>query len=207
MREKTQKASEATAETVSQIEDVVNRAREGDRASFGYLVSLYHEDIFRMVYFRVRSEVDAEDLTQDIFIQAFKGVKRLKDVDRFRPWLFSIAINRVRDFYRKRRLLFFVGTTEDSDASHAVNQEKNSDPEPLRNVEKKDFWNQIGGFLEKLSRLEKEVFILRFLDQLTLKEIAQTLGKGESTVKTHLYRALKKFKKEPVIQALVGEIQ
>jgi len=207
MREKTQKASEVTAETVSQIEDVVNRAREGDRASFGYLVSLYHEDIFRMVYFRVRSEVDAEDLTQDIFIQAFKGVKRLKDVDRFRPWLFSIAINRVRDFYRKRRLLFFVGTTEDSDASHAVNQEKNSDPEPLRSVEKKDFWNQIGGFLEKLSRLEKEVFILRFLDQLTLKEIAQTLGKGESTVKTHLYRALKKFKKEPVIQALVGEIQ
>lgn len=207
MREKTQKASEATAETVSQIEDAVNRAREGDRAAFGYLVSLYHEDIFRMVYFRVRSEVDAEDLTQDIFIQAFKGVKRLKDVDRFRPWLFSIAINRVRDFYRKRRLLFFVGTPEESDALHAGNQEKNSDPEALRNVEKKDFWNQIGGFLKKLSRLEKEVFILRFLDQLTLKEIAQTLGKGESTVKTHLYRALKKFKKEPGIKALVGEIQ
>ncbi|MBW2093957.1 MAG: RNA polymerase sigma factor [Deltaproteobacteria bacterium] len=209
MREKTEKTSGAakTAGTGSQIGDVVKRAKEGDRAAFGHLVSLFHEDIFRMVYFRIRSEIDAEDLTQDIFIQAFKGVKRLKEVDRFRPWLFSIAINRVRDFYRKKRLLFFMGAPGEAGALKMEQQEGETDAEPLRNVEKKDFWNQIGGFLKKLSRLEKEVFVLRFLDQLTLREIAETLGKGESTVKTHLYRALKKFKKEPGIQALIGGIQ
>jgi len=209
MREMTQKTSEAetTAGTGSQIGDVVQRAKEGDRAAFGSLVSLFHEDIFRMVYFRTRSEVDAEDLTQDIFIQAFKGVKRLKETDRFRSWLFSIAVNKVRDFYRKRRFLFFMGTPDEAGALQREGQEKGTDAEPLRNMEKKDFWNQIGGFLKKLSRLEKEVFLMRFLDQLTLKEIAEALGKGESTVKTHLYRALKKFKKEPGIQALIGGIQ
>jgi RNA polymerase sigma-70 factor, ECF subfamily len=209
MREKIEKTSEAekTASTGSQIGDVVQRAKEGDRAAFGYLVSLFHEDIFRMVYFRTRSEVDAEDLTQDIFIQAFKGVKRLKDTDRFRSWLFSIAANRVRDFYRKKRFLFFMGAPGETGALKVEQQGEETDTEPLRNVEKKDFWNQIGGFLKKLSRLEKEVFVMRFLDQLTLKEIADALGKGESTVKTHLYRALKKFKKEPGIQALIGGIQ
>jgi len=209
MREQTQKTSETETQagTASQIGEIVTRAKEGDRAAFGYLVSLFHEDIFRMVYFRVRSEVDAEDLTQDIFIQALKGVARLKEVDRFRPWLFSIAINRVRDFYRKRRFLFFMGTPGEAEVVKMEQQEEKTDAEPLINVERKDFWNQIGGFLKKLSRLEKEVFIMRFLDQLTLKEIAETLGKGESTVKTHLYRALKKFKKEPGIQALAGEIQ
>jgi len=209
MREKTEKTSdvEKTSGTGSQIGDVVQRAKEGDRAAFGYLVSVFHEEIFRMVYFRTRSEVDAEDLTQDIFIQAFKGVKRLKEVDRFRPWLFSIAINRVRDFYRKKRFLFFTGTPGEEGSLKMEHQEGETDAEPLRNVEKKDFWNQIGGFLKKLSRLEKEVFVMRFLDQLTLKEIAEILGKGESTVKTHLYRALRKFKKEPRIQALIGGIR
>ncbi|MEJ2024773.1 MAG: sigma-70 region 4 domain-containing protein, partial [Deltaproteobacteria bacterium] len=72
---------------------------------------------------------------------------------------------------------------------------------------KKDFWNQVGGFLKKLSRVEKEVFLLRFLDHLTLKEIAETLGKGESTVKTHLYRALRKFRNETGIRTLFGEMQ
>ena len=205
MREKTEKTSdvEKTAGTGSQIGDVVQRAKEGDRTAFGYLVSLFHEEIFRMVYFRTRSEADAEDLTQDIFIQAFKGVRRLKEVDRFRPWLFSIAINRVRDFYRKKRFLFFFGTPTEAGALGMEQNQGKIEGEPLKNVERRDFWKQIGIFLKKLSRQEKEVFLMRFLDQLTLKEIAETLGKGESTIKTHLYRALKKFKKEPGIQALI----
>jgi len=209
MRKRKEKAGEAEirADTGPQIVGVVERAKEGDRVAFGSLVSLFHEDIFRMVYFRVRSEIDAEDLTQDIFIQAFKGVRRLKEADRFRPWLFSIAMNRVRDFYRKRRFLFFMGTPSETESLKREDPEQGGDAEPLRNLEKKDFWNQIGGFLKKLSRLEKEVFLLRFFDHLTLKEIAETLGKGESTVKTHLYRALRKFRNETGIRTLFGEMQ
>ena len=209
MRKRKEKAreAEAHADTGSQIVGVVERAKGGDRVAFGSLVSLFHEDIFRMVYFRVRSEVDAEDLTQDIFIQAFKGVRRLKEVDRFRPWLFSIAMNRVRDFYRKRRFLFFMGTPNETELLKRKDHEEEGDAEPLQNLEKKDFWNQVGGFLKKLSRVEKEVFLLRFLDHLTLKEIAETLGKGESTVKTHLYRALRKFRNETGIRTLFGEMQ
>lgn len=209
MQTETEKTSgtEEEAGTGSQIVDFVKRARNGDRAAFGHLVSLFHEDIFRMVYFRTRSEIDAEDLTQDIFIQAFKGVKRIKETDRFRPWLFSIAINRVRDFYRKRRFLFFFGGPDETGALEMKRNEGETEGEPLRNMERRDFWNQIGTFLKKLSRQEKEVFLMRFMDQLTLKEIAEALGRGESTVKTHLYRALKKFKEEPGIQGLIGGIQ
>ncbi len=62
--------------------------------------------------------------------------------------------------------------------------------------------------MEKLSRWEREVFLLKYLDQLTIREISQILNKSESAVKTHLYRAIGKFKKCPeFIQMLQGDIR
>ena len=54
--------------------------------------------------------------------------------------------------------------------------------------------------------MEREVFLLRFFDHLSIKEIAGVLKKNESTVKTHLYRALAKFKKEPAMRKLLSEV-
>ena len=62
--------------------------------------------------------------------------------------------------------------------------------------------------MKKLSRWEREVFLLKYLDQLTIREISQVLNKSESTVKTHLYRWVEKFKKsQESIQMLQGEVQ
>ena len=61
-------------------------------------------------------------------------------------------------------------------------------------LERKEFWRQVEKMLGALSRTEREVFLLRFFDQLSIKEMTAALGKNESTVKTHLYRALKKIK-------------
>ena len=66
----------------------------------------------------------------------------------------------------------------------------------------------MGRFTNKLSRWEREVFHLRFLDQLGIKEIAMVLSKSESTIKTHLYRALHKFKETPELNSVLqGENQ
>jgi RNA polymerase sigma-70 factor (ECF subfamily) len=71
---------------------------------------------------------------------------------------------------------------------------------------RKDFWRQIGLILKKLPTMEREVFLLRFFDHLSIKEIAGVLKKSESTIKTHLYRALAKFKKEPAMRRLLNEV-
>ena len=68
-----------------------------------------------------------------------------------------------------------------------------------------DFWKQIQSFLDKLSRMEREVFLLRFMDHLSIKEISQALAKSESTVKTHLYRSVNKFRAENSIHELLRE--
>ena len=167
---------------------------------------MFHKEVFRMTYYRIRSRLDAEDLTQEVFIQAFRKLGKLEKVERFRAWLFSIALNRVRDFQRKRRLLNLFGPFSDVDEFHHPDASNHNHPEALKQLIRKDFWKQIASLLNKLSRLEREVFILRFMDHLLIAEIAQVLNKSESSVKTHLYRALKKFKDErELIQLLEGE--
>jgi RNA polymerase sigma-70 factor (ECF subfamily) len=191
--------------TGSQVTSLVKEARAGSRTAFERLVDLFQEDIFRMVFYRTRSAMDAEDLAQDIFMQAFKNLSRLKAADRFRSWLFSIALNRVRDFNRKKRFRALFGAFDDSQEVAQPYGETKDDPEALDKLMIQDFWKQIGLLLDRLSRMEREVFLLRFMDHLSIKEISGVLEKSESTVKTHLYRALQKFKRESSILELLQE--
>jgi len=97
----------------SHIEVLVKHAKSGNRYSFEKLIVIFQEDIFRMAYYRTGSHMDAEDLTQDIFTQAFRGISRLKEVSHFKSWLYRIAVNRVHDFYKKKRVLVFLGSRDD----------------------------------------------------------------------------------------------
>lgn len=201
-----QKSQDTPTGSTLHIPALVEKARAGSRIAFEQLVDLFQEDIFRTVYYRTRSRMDAEDLTQEIFIKAFKNLSGLKAFDRFRSWLYSIAINRVRDFNRKKRFLALFGTFTDSDNVTQSDAANNNQPEALAILMREDFWKQMGLLLDELSRLEKEVFLLRFMDNLSIREISQVMEKSESTIKTHLYRALKKFKKDAsLIQFLQEE--
>lgn len=192
-------------ETMSDVAALVEQARAGSRTAFEQLVGMFQGDIFRMAYYRTHSPMDAEDLTQEIFMQAFKNLSRLKTAERFRSWLFKIALNRVRDFNRKKRFRALFSTLDDSDKVDRSYGETRDHPEALYSLMVKDFWKQIGLFIDKLSRMEREVFMLRFMDHLSIKEISQVLRKSESTIKTHLYRSIQKFKREHSIRQLLQE--
>lgn len=192
--------------TPAQLVSLVNEAREGNRSAFAQLADQFHQDIFRMVFYRIRSRVDAEDLTQDVFLKAFQKIGSVKDAAKFRGWLFSVAWNRIRDFQRKKRFRSLFKKEDEDIESHPIEKTDSDQPEALEMVLRKDFWRQIGLILKKLPTMEREVFLLRFFDHLSIKEIAGVLKKNESTVKTHLYRALAKFKKEPAMRQLLNEV-
>ena len=180
----------------SEVTLLVHKARTGNRFAFNQLIHIFQNDVFKMVFYRTRSHMDAEDLTQDIFLQAFKNLSKLKSIEKFKSWLFSIAINRIRDFYRKKKFRDMFSSELKSEEEMNVREEHTHHPDVLDDIYKKDFWRKIESILKKLSTMEKEVFTLRFLDNLNINEISGVLGKSESTIKTHLYRALGKFKKE-----------
>jgi len=195
-----------TSGTSTQLVSLVNRAKDGNRSAFAQLVDRFHSDVFRMVYYRIRSRADAEDIAQDVFLKAYQKISSIKDAARFRGWLFSITLNRIRDFQRKKRFRSLFKVDDENIESHPPVETGGDQPEALDLVLREDFWRQIGLILNKLSKMEREVFLLRFFDHLNLNEIASTLNKNESTVKTHLYRALAKFKKEPGIHQLLKEV-
>ncbi len=189
------------ADSDYKVTELVEKAKAGNRASLGQLVEHFHKDIFRMVYYRTNSQMDAEDLTQEIFMQMSKSLPSLRDTRRIRPWLFRIALNRVRDFHRKKRILSFFSTQPELDASaQALTDNHNN---PLDNMIQKEFQLLFRQFTDRLSGREREVFMLRFVDQLGIREIAEALRNSESTVKTHLYRALKKFRRHPELRSLL----
>ena len=184
--------------------ELVEKARAGNRSAFEQLVGMFHDDIFRMVYYRTRSQMDAQDLTQDIFMQAFRSMSELNSVDRFKSWLFSIAMNRVRDFHRRKKIQRLFSLS--SDRQRDDQQELEAKPGPLDSLISRDFWKKVELTLKEFPAMEREVFILRFMDQLEIKEISQVLKKNQSTIKTHLYRALKKFRNSsPILEYLQGD--
>jgi RNA polymerase sigma-70 factor (ECF subfamily) len=192
--------------TSEQLVSLVNQARDGNRSAFAQLADDFHQDIFRMVFYRIRSREDAEDIAQDVILKVFQKISSIKDAAKFRGWLSSITLNRIRDFQRKKRFRSMFKTDDENIESHPPVEADNDQPEALDQVLKADFWRQVGQILNKLSRMEREVFLLRFFDHLGINEIAGALRKNESTVKTHLYRALAKFKKEPAMRQWLNEV-
>ena len=181
---------------------IIERAREGHRRSFEELISLFQGEIFRMIYYRTRSRLDSEDLAQEVFIRAFKNIHKLKNAESFRSWLYGIAINCVRDFHRKwqfRRFFERVG-----EGSMQEEQDHQLGPDsPQAHLLNKEFWQNIKQMSARFSKMEREVFFLRFMDHLSIKEISNALQRDESTIKTYMYRSLKKFREDKSLLSIL----
>jgi RNA polymerase sigma-70 factor (ECF subfamily) len=174
------------------IKILVRAAVEGNRSSFEQLVEIHQGGIFRMVYARVQSRTDAEDLVQDVFLKAYGSLSALRAPELFKAWLYRIAVNKVKDFRRRQKFAFLFSFTEEGKEQ----DHPDMGPDSYDQLVGKQFWTRFNEFLGKLPRLQQEVFRLRFLDHLSIAEIALTLERSESAVKTHLYRAIVKFKNE-----------
>ena len=189
-------ATEENKNMSLKIAALAEKARDGNRFSFDELVSMFQEDIYRLVYYRTFSRMDAEDITQEVFVQAYRKLKSLNEMQKFRSWLYSIAVNRCNDFLRKRKFLYLL-RIRSAQEQEFMEEGKSTSNNVDDSIAKKRFWEQVRSLLDKLSAMEREVFTLRFMDHRNINEIAVILDKSESTVKTHLYRALNKVRKDP----------
>jgi RNA polymerase sigma-70 factor (ECF subfamily) len=156
-----------------------------------------------MLYYRVSNASDAEDLCQEVFIKAFARIAKLRQPESVRAWLYGIALNQSRDFLRKRRLLSIFQSTPQGDHPEQADEGRYG-ASALDTAAAGRFWQKVAEFRQSLPRLQREVFTLRYMDELTIPEIAEALGSSQSAVKTHLYRAVERFKKS---HGLVRELR
>ena len=161
-------------------------------ADFDEVVRLYRPRIFRFLIASLADRDVAESLTQDCFFKAYNARHQFRGDSSLGTWLTRIALNLVRDHLRSRRMRFWQRTRDTAldivDIGDWV-PDGASSPEAvyLQQERVREIWQSV----EKLSRQQRTVFILRFVEELELSEIAETTGMNTSTVKSHLYRALR----------------
>ncbi len=161
-------------------------------ADFDEVVRLYRARIFRFLMASLGDRDLAESLTQDCFLRAYSARHQFRGDASISTWLTRIALNLVRDHLRSRRMRFWQKTRES-----AVDLVDISDwvPDPNASAEtallQRERVKQVWKVVNDLSRQQRAVFILRFVEDMELQEIAETTGMNTSTVKSHLYRALR----------------
>jgi RNA polymerase sigma-70 factor (ECF subfamily) len=161
-------------------------------ADFDEVVRLYRPRIFRYLMASLADRDVAESLTQDCFLKAYNARHQFRGESSLSTWLTRIALNLIRDHLRSRRMRFWQKTRDTAvdvvDISDWI-PDGASSPEAicLQQERVKEVWQAV----EKLSRQQRNVFLLRFVEEMELSEIAESTGMNTSTVKSHLYRALR----------------
>jgi RNA polymerase sigma-70 factor, ECF subfamily len=166
---------------------LVARAVRRDSAAFGMLYETHLDRVYRYVYFRVGSTVDAEDLTEQVFLKAWEAIERYEARGiPFIAWLYRLAHNLVVDHYRARRPtmpLEDVAEAEEPGANTLDSVENEIDAEEVRVA------------VRKLSPEHQQLIVLRFVEGMSHAEVAQITGKTEGATRVVQYRALQSLAK------------
>lgn len=166
-------------------EALAEDARAGDREALIALYHRYRDAIYQFVYYRVRNQPQAEDLTSEIFVRMLEGLDRYEaQTGAFQGWLYGIARHVMADFWR----CFYQMEQAPFEESYALSQ--NNRPHSARDLSQ---WRQ--ALLAALPTNYRRVLELRILQGYSVAETAQVMGISENYVKVLQYRALKKAAK------------
>ncbi|MFI3291286.1 MAG: sigma-70 family RNA polymerase sigma factor [Opitutales bacterium] len=171
--------------------DIISRVKEGDMQAFDTLVNKYRERLFSVVYGITSNREDAMDITQDVFIKAFKSLAGFKNNSSFYTWIYRIAVNMSINFVKKnrfRRFFSFEKINEEiapAEIIDALVEKKGARNSILLN-ELKEKLNEA---LQNLSIEHRTVVILHEVEGLSHSEIAEIVGTKEATVRSRLFYA------------------
>lgn len=172
---------------------ILYKIKAGQTEAFAELYDMYSKQIYRYIYFKVPTKERAEDLTSDVFLKSWEYMnKHNNDVKNFQAFIYQIARNLIADFYKKNKELplEYVESSVVEDHSFQRKIENISDWQVLEKALRK-----IGNINEKW----QEVLVLRYVEDLSTKEMAKVMDESHSNVRVLLHRAMEKLKE------IVGE--
>ena len=166
---------------------LVERCLEGDDAAWERIVTMYAKRIYNLSYRYTGSREDAEDLTQEIMIRVYQNLNTFRsDAGSFQNWILRVGRNLIIDHYRQTRRYQPAAGSEEMDGMHL---EDDKLPNPQQMVEMDEAARFLWNGLNSLSPELKEALVLRDLEGLAYREIAEMLGIPEGTVKSRARRA------------------
>jgi RNA polymerase sigma-70 factor (ECF subfamily) len=164
---------------------------------FSIIAESHRPQIFRFLLASLRDVDLAETLTQECFLKANLNWSNFRGDSSARTWLMRIAINLQKDHWRNRRMQFWRHTyTNAIDMSEVSDSLRSSESSPEQRVVAHEQVGQVWKAVEGMSERRRTVFLLRYVEEMELSQIARSTGLHEGTVKAHLSRAMAKVRVE-----------
>ncbi|MDG4474593.1 RNA polymerase sigma factor [Thiovibrio frasassiensis] len=176
-----------------EVAELVRAFRQGEQQAFNRLVTLYQKKIYNLALGYVKQEDEAKDLAQDIFVTVFRQIDKLKDESKFGAWLYQLALNHCRNRYQKLRRRGFFSNQSLDDPDTGLHLSSGTTPE--KEYEQQNTVRLVREAIASLAPAEKEVILLRDLQELSYEEISEILALPMGTVKSKLNRARLALKK------------
>jgi RNA polymerase sigma-70 factor (ECF subfamily) len=177
---------------------IIEGMARGDQRAFRELVEGYKKKVYYLALDMVGNPVDAEDISQEVFLKVYRSFATFRKGARLGSWLYRITYNASIDHLRRK------GAAPEPVADDLLESLSRDEPglprrgavDPAAAVESSQLQERIARALEKVSPQEKAVFLLRHYEDLMLKDIASSLGLSIGSVKSYLFRAVRKLQKE-----------
>lgn len=185
----------------AQLEDalLVGHVLAGHDLAFQILMERYTPKVVRHLYTRVNCPADAQDLLQEVFISAYRGLGRLRSPDHFRSWLMHIVQYKLVDYYRakSRKPRLIAGEADPHEPEQPGLLERIPDPQadPAHQAHLAETRTIIMREIERLGRPFSEVLHLRLIEELTNEEVASRLGQSPIGVRMRMFRGLRRLRK------------
>ena len=163
------------------------RLKKKDPDAYAEIYNLYVSSIYRFIYFKVATKQDAEDLTSEVFLKIWQYITETDhQIDNLRALLYRTARNLVIDSYRKKASR---DLNQDTETLSLVEDEKQQNL--LASIDVKVDMKNMEKVLRKMKDEYREILLLRYLEELSISEIAKILEKSKGSVRVSLHRALK----------------
>lgn len=177
---------------------LIQQAQQHDKRAFRKLVERHQQNVYFLALDLSGNRQDAEDISQEVFLKAYRSLENFRGDAKLSSWLYRITVNCFMDT-RRRKKLATVPLQSDTYEENNLESVAISDadpPEPIEKIQSSALQKHIQNALRQLSPRERMVFVLRHYQELPLKEIGDMLEIAEGTVKTLLFRAIKRLQRE-----------
>jgi RNA polymerase sigma-70 factor (ECF subfamily) len=168
-------------------EQLVRKSQQDDERAFGELVSRYESKVYSLALKMVRNPEDAEDVLQDTFLRAYRGIKSFKGNSTFSTWIYRITANSALMRLRKRQLP--TVSIDDADEREAPINIADWAPGPVEQMLNQETQAAMTEAIEALPPEFRQVFVLRDIEELSNAEVAEILDLSVAAVKSRLHRA------------------
>jgi RNA polymerase sigma-70 factor (ECF subfamily) len=168
---------------------IVVKVQNGDREAFALLVDEYKGPVFKLAYDLTGDYQDAHDLAQDAFLKAFASLNYFDHNRRFFPWLYTIALNLIRNWRKRKKKIRFESLDDHPEKKYECRE---ADPE--RTAVEMQEARLLSAMIDRLPFVFREALVLRYYQDLPYEELSEILGISLSGAKMRVYRAIEKLR-------------